>query len=170
MKTMKLLGRGAFTKAYLMDNGKVLLKTCDPIKECMANSWFPDSELFPRLVWIDLGIYEMEYYPRTKSLKSSLEPGQYAIYTALRGLKAPYTKNDNDLYSAWYELFDSLEDDKLKLVMQDALGACSNYGKDIGFEISPRNVAVRDGKLVLLDCFFSVSKLREVRERQYGQY
>jgi hypothetical protein len=164
MKTVKLIGKGAFTRAYLMESGKVLIKTCDPIKECMAWGWFPESELFPKLDWVDLGVYEMEYYPRVKSLKGSLEPEQYEIYKSLRALGTLYRQNKHELHSAWHELFDTLEDEGLKEVMKEALDACGNYGSDISFEISPRNVAVKDGKLVLLDCFFSVSKLEEVRK------
>ena len=38
-----------------------------------------------------------------------------------------------------------------------------DYGEDICFEISPRNVAVDNGKLILLDCFFKRSALDELR-------
>jgi hypothetical protein len=50
--------------------------------------------------------------------------------------------------------------------MQDAVEACANYGSDVMFEISPRNVAVHNGNLILLDCFFIKSKLREVRDKR----
>jgi len=47
---MKLIGKGAFTKAYLMDDQTtVFLKSSCPIKEVMALGWFPDSSLFPVL-------------------------------------------------------------------------------------------------------------------------
>jgi hypothetical protein len=47
--------------------------------------------------------------------------------------------------------------------MLDALDACANYGNDVCFEISPRNVAVKNGKLVLMDCFFMADKLQEIQ-------
>lgn len=54
---MKLIGKGAFTKAYLLDNGRVQLHSCCPFKECMAHGWFPESDLFPKLTFVDVGIY-----------------------------------------------------------------------------------------------------------------
>jgi hypothetical protein len=47
--------------------------------------------------------------------------------------------------------------------LNEQIDGLMNYGADIRFEISPRNVAVKNGKLILLDCFFFASKLREVR-------
>ena len=35
-----------------------------------------------------------------------------------------------------------------------ALDACGNWSTNVMFEISPRNIAVDNGQLVLLDCFF----------------
>ncbi|UZT50044.1 hypothetical protein [Enterobacter phage 01_vB_Eclo_IJM] len=48
-----------------------------------------------------------------------------------------------------------------------ALDACANFGSDIQFEISPRNVRAVNGKLILVDCFFLVSKLQEVRSSKW---
>jgi len=47
-----------------------------------------------------------------------------------------------------------------KTALIDAVSALTNYGSDICFEISPRNIAVtKTGNLILLDCFFMRSKL-----------
>lgn len=165
--TSKLIGRGAFTRAYLLDSGRVLLKTCCPIKEAMAWGWFPASPLFPEMKYVDVGVYEMEYYPRVPSLKKALKADQWGIYKALRdvfnGAMTPVNKAD--LYSYWYRRFGELPEE-LAEVMREALDACANFGSEIGFEISPRNVAVKDGNLVLLDVFFNVDKLNEVRGRK----
>lgn len=164
--TSKLIGRGAFTRAYLLDSGRVMLKTCCPIKEAMAWGWFPESPLFPEMKYVDVGVYEMEYYPRVSSLKKALKPDQYAIYQALRdifcGKVSQLPKREADFYHFWYQEFNALPEE-LAEVMHEALDACANFGSEIGFEISPRNVAVKDGNLVLLDVFFNVSKLQEVR-------
>jgi hypothetical protein len=71
--------------------------------------------------------------------------------------------NPHDSLSIWYKAFTKLENRKLSKVMCEAIEACANYGSAIGFEISPRNVAVNNGKLVLLDVFYSISKLREIK-------
>ena len=71
----------------------------------------------------------------------------------------------HDSMSKVYEAFAAIEDEDLKEVMIEALEACGNYGSDVAFEISPRNVAVKDGKLILLDCFFMKSKLNQVRSK-----
>ena len=172
---MKLIGKGAFTKAYLNDNGKtVTLYSVCPIKECMALGGFPKSPLFPKLERIDYldsgeGVYIMEYYPKVKSLKNALYPNQYAIYRelrGLRGLKISLTQNPYDGYRELYNAFKALKNRRVREVMLYALEACANYGSDIGFEISPRNVAVKNKKLVLLDCFFINSKLNEVRSKK----
>ena len=74
-----------------------------------------------------------------------------------------YTMNMYDSYQAVYNAFNQLDDEELKETMLEALDACTNCGSDVAFEISPRNVAVKDGKLILLDVFFMKSALNEVR-------
>ena len=167
MRTVKRVGSGAFTKAYLMDNGRVLLRSCDPIKEAMAYGWFPKSEYFPEVVMLDDGVYEMQYYPKVRSLKAALAAEQYAVYKSLRALFNEHSGRCKD-YSAWYKVFEQeatdefgVPDDVVQLILE-ALNACSNFGRSVNFEISPRNVAVQDGQLVLLDCFYLQSTLDEV--------
>lgn len=99
MKGFKLVGRGAFTTAYLDEStNKVHLKSEDYVKECMAHDWFPDSYLFPKLGFSNLNWadYVMDYYPKTASLKSALELNQYKLYVVLRKLadKCRYCEND----------------------------------------------------------------------------
>lgn len=165
----KMIGKGAFTRAYLMSSGRVLLKTCCPIKEAMAWGWFPESPLFPEVEYVDVGVYEMEYYPRVPSLKKALKPDQYTIYKTLNAIYRTSAfdmirMNDADRYSYWYKRFEELPEE-LAEVLHEALDACANFGSEIGFEITPRNVAVKDGNLILLDVFFNVRKLKEVRRK-----
>ncbi|UZT50357.1 hypothetical protein [Enterobacter phage 04_vB_Eclo_IJM] len=79
-----------------------------------------------------------------------------------------------DLYHKWYEIFqaahDRSETETVREGLMDvlmALDACANFGSDIQFEISPRNVRAVNGKLILVDCFFLVSKLQEVRSSKW---
>ena len=167
MRTVKRIGSGAFTKAYLMENGRVLLRSCDPIKEAMAYGWFPKSEYFPEVVVLDEGVYEMQYYPKERSLKSALTPAQWEIYKSLRNIWNEHRGECWD-YFDWYEVFEQeatdefgVPDDVVQLILE-ALNACSNYDQSVNFEISPRNVTAQDGQLVLLDCFYLRSALDKV--------
>ena len=167
MRTVKRIGSGAFTKAYLMENGRVLLRSCDPIKEAMAYGWFPKSEYFPEVVVLDDGVYEMQYYPRVRSLKAALAPTQWEIYKSLRNIWNEHRGKCRD-YFDWYKVFEQEATDEFGVpadvvqIILEALDACSNYDQSVNFEISPQNVAVQDGQLVLLDCFYLQSALNEV--------
>ena len=170
MRTVKRIGSGAFTKAYLMENGRVLLRSCDPIKEAMAYGWFPKSEYFPEVSVLDAGVYEMQYYLKVRSLKGALTAEQYAVYKSLCAVFHEYSERCKD-DSDWYKVFEQeatdefgVPDDVVQIILE-ALNACSNYDQSVNFEISPRNVAAQDGQLVLLDCFYLQSTLDEVRGR-----
>lgn len=162
---------GAFTVAYVDSGLKyVYLKSVCPIKECNAHGWFPDSDLFPSIGFAGCtqGIYKMEYFPRVKSLKESLDPDQWAIYKELRRvMKAiDYTGNIYRNHESITLGFNTIKDESLRETMQEAVDACANAGTQLAFEISPRNVAVKNGKLILLDVFYHVGKLQEVRKEQ----
>ena len=166
---MKLIGKGAFTKCYLNDDSKtVTLHSVDNIKECMAYGWFPSSYLFPNVnPTEEQGVYTMKYYKRVSSLKNSLSPRQWDLYKVLREVMAKfdYMTHVNALFTAWHEAFDTIPSKyaREREVIKEALDACANYGQDINFEISPRNIAVQGNKLVLLDCFFLTRQLKAVR-------
>jgi hypothetical protein len=167
-KGLKLIGKGAFSKCYQLDVNTVLIKSVCPIKECMALGYFPDSPLFPtidRLEYGDTSTYKMAYYPKTASLKKALDADQYAIYKELLELFNTPIRIDlskKTRYDSWREAFNKLSAD-LASVMLEALDACADYSSDVCFEISPRNVAVKNGKLVLMDCFFMMDKLQEIQ-------
>lgn len=156
-KPLEQIGRGTFTTAYRRADGKVLLKSRDPIKECMAWGWFPNSRLFPKIEFGDnRGEYIMNYYPKTASLKNSLKPKEYEFYLELRRIFDSYPFG----YSALRDAFQTIKCRNRRRIMIEALEACANYGQDVRFEISPRNVRVsKAGNLILLDCFFIASHL-----------
>ena len=164
---MQLIGKGLFTKAYRKDKTTVLLKSDDPIKECMPMGWFPDSRLFPKIIRTDCGEYEMKYYEKVSSLKKSLTDTHYEIYKELRKVSENIERTSN-IYDGLFNVIDGfkmIKDRRLKEIMIRAVEACSNYGSDVEFEISPRNVAVtKTGKLILLDCFFMKSKALNIRK------
>lgn len=167
MQGLQLIGKGSFTKAYLnVEDNRVYLDSNDPIKEVMALGWFPESSLFPKITLEKTGYYSMEYYPKVRSLKQNLDADQYAIYNLLRTFHCSFTgRNKYDAYQFYYEAFGTIQDEELRETMQEALDACGNFGTDIGFEISPRNVATKEGKLILLDCFFNCTHLDKTRGR-----
>jgi len=74
------------------------------------------------------------------------------------------------LKDAWYKEFSKVTNITLRNSLQEAIDACANYGSDIKFEISPRNVAVKNGNLILLDCFFVGSKQIEVTTSKRKNY
>jgi hypothetical protein len=165
---LQRIGKGAFSVAYLETETTVLVASEDPVKECMGLGWFPDSPLFPPVERIAYGLYRMPYYQKTAKLKESLDPDQWAIYQTLRRIyvKHFHSNNDYDYLDHWRAEFGALADSELKETMLECLDALSNYGADIGFEISPRNVAVKDGKLILLDVFYFIKKVKAIREKR----
>jgi hypothetical protein len=168
-----LIGKGLFTKCYLNDDGKtVTLNSICPIKEIMSLGWFPEHRLFPKIKRIDTNQYVMDYYPKVSSLKTTLSEYDYKLYKTLKHLKNAMIPNrkGNTLSDWTMDMFRRIPDSfsEEREVLEKALDACSNYGKDICFEISPRNVAVKDGRLILLDVFFADSLVAAVKVKKKG--
>ncbi len=174
MNTSKFIGKGTFSRVYLMENNRVMIRSTDPIKECMAHGWFPESRFFPEVSLVDYGVYEMEYYPRASSLKGALDKEDYALYQTLRTMADVFRARavnirDAERHSELHEVINKFEQDNPQFseafeALREAVDACGNYGTDIGFEVSPRNVAVKEGKLILLDVFYMLSALRKARK------
>lgn len=171
MRTVKRIGRGAFTTAYLMENGRVLLRSVDPIKEAMALEYFPKSQYFPVVDYVEQGVYEMDFYPRIRGLKAALASRDYAIYQSLRALFTDNALKCKDYYD-WWNVFEEANDtygipyDVVQAVLDAMAAIVDFYDGSVNFEISPRNVAVSaDGGLILLDCFYLQSELDKVRGR-----
>ena len=158
--------KGSFTKAYLYDD-KVILSSVDSVKECMAHGWFPDSDLFPDVKFSaldvpdydDSRVYESPRYIQARSLKSILDAENYALYMTLRDMWQSMTWDYKNAYN-WQDDFhsavnDASLSDSVKESLTEAYDALLSYSHKVRFEISPRNVAAtKDGKLILLDCFF----------------
>lgn len=172
-KGLKLIGRGLFSKVYEKDSNTVLIISVDPIKEVMSYNWFPVCDMFPLINKIDYlesgeHVYEMKKYSRVSSLKKTLKPDQWELYKILKEIPVFNSKNIYDGYSFFYKEFEKLPE-SIRENMLEALNACSNWGSDVAFEISPRNVSVDNGNLILLDCFLIMSKARSVRSKKSGQ-
>jgi len=164
---MKCIGRGLFSTVYQKNKNKVLIVSTDPVKECMANGWFPRSSLFPKVVPVgsqdEKSMYEMKYYQKVTAPKQQLNPAGYDLYCALRN--GAHQQCGKQGYSQVTFQIEALpkKHTTAKRALLAAVEALTNYGEDISFEISPRNiVATKTGKLILLDCFF----MRTAAERQ----
>lgn len=168
---MKLIGKGSFTRAYLMEDGQtVKLITKDPCKECVAIGMGSDNALFPKLEqdgWEgDNRVYKMKYFPKVSSLKKSLKQEHYELYSYLKKVSHYLCGNAGNI-DFFIKKIEEILPDKFaeeKEAICDHVEGLRNYGEDICFEISPRNVAVDNGKLILLDCFFKRSTLNELRK------
>lgn len=162
-KGLKQIGKGLFSKVYRLNENEVLIKSICQVKECISNEWHNSVDIFPELKRVEDETYICEYYDAVKSLKESLNPEHYAIYKELRSLSVGYVKNPYDLYSEWYKQFETLSNIEYKEALLDMIDNLSNYGSQISFEISPRNVAVKEGRLILLDVFFMQDQANHVR-------
>lgn len=179
-KTLPLIGRGMFSTVYRKNAKTVLIKSVDPVKECMALGWFPPrSRMFPKttrvaILYDDQGtaLYEQRYYPKVKSLKAALKPAEWEFY---RELRDNVWRSCNVFGNDQFKILVSLQAlikalpskyARKKAALLGAVDALTNYGPDIRFEISPRNMAAHNGNLILLDCFFMTEKMKEVRTQQ----
>lgn len=163
---LKLIGKGTFSKCYKLNDKEVLIRSNDNVKEYIA-LWMDYVPFIPNIERIDIGLYKMEYFPKVKSLKKTLKPKQYEIYKELRSLSVGFVANKHNLFYEWHEQFDTIKNKRFREGLKLALDCLANYGSDINFEISPRNVAVKNGNLILLDCFFMSSQLQDVRTGKY---
>lgn len=163
----KLIGTGTFTKAYQVGEYEVEVVSFCPAKECYAlfsqgNTFAPVME---RVDYLDsgAGVYAMPLYPKVTAPKKQLNAEAYNVYKVLRDISGQWDMNYNkfcDLVNA-STLLDDIKEAVLDLA-GDVCNAVDCY--DFGFEISPRNISVKeDGSLVMLDCFFSRKLLRSTQ-------
>lgn len=163
---MKLIGKGLFSKVYQLNEKQVLIKSICYTKEAYSMDWHNSKNIFPVMERTnEYQEYICEYYPKVDSLKDYLLPEHYEIYKNLRSLSIGYIENKYNLLDAWRKEFSKVSNRKYRLALLDMLDVLSNYGSDIQFEISPRNVAVKKGKLVLLDCFFLTSQRDKIQDK-----
>lgn len=162
---MQLIGKGAFSKVYKLNEKQVLIKSVCYAKECISLNL--ESKWFPKLEKTDYNEYVCEFYPKVTSLKSSLIPEHYKIYQELRKLSV-YCTNSYDYLDAWRKEFKKISNKSLKNALLKVLDDLGNYGTQIGFEISPRNEAVKNGNLILLDVFYMRDQLEHVRKHGTG--
>lgn len=160
----KLIGKGAFSKAYQVSETEVEIVSICPAKECYA--MFSQGNTFaPVIEKIDyredgFSVYSMPLYPKVTAPKKQLNTKAYAIYSTLRNIATTYAMD----YYKFVEAVESsdLEDEVKESVIELCSDACNGIDPaDMGFEISPRNITTDEaGNLIMLDCFFSRKLLR----------
>lgn len=153
-KGLKLIGKGLFSKVFKLNDKQVLIQSVCNVKECLSMDWHQSTGIFPKIESIDYQEYTCEYYDKVSSIKYSLCPKHYEIYKDLRSLSINRNGNNYDLSYKWIEEFKKVKDKKYREALLDMIECLHNYGSDIDFEISPRNIAIKNGKLILLDVFY----------------
>lgn len=172
----KQIGKGTFSTVFedTANSDKVWIVSTDKAKEAVAEG-IAYSEMLPSLERQGFAtdndedmraIYHGDRYAKVRAPKRELNPKAFKQYQQLRKasltMGLPY--NEHDSYNVTYKAFEMLEDKGLSEEMLSILDGYSNYGSDVAFEISPRNIAVgADGQLILLDCFYFKTDLLKVR-------
>lgn len=168
VKGLPIIGRGAFTKCFELNTSEVLLLSCDPVKECNALGWMPDSNRLVILERVDYdGIFTLYKAPKLPRFKvSDLSLPEYALFKQLKKFYSSLSWPQNDYKRLPYfsdQLNASELPEEVKELLIDCAEACMNFGQKFGFEFSPRNLSTKDGKLVFLDCFYLLDTLQSVR-------
>jgi hypothetical protein len=162
----KLIGKGAFTRAYQIGLNQVETISSCPAKECYA--MFSQGNPFaPVIEHIGQtndgkGIFHMPLYPKIKSIKTQFNAESLHVYRQLRKL---------ELWADSYNVFCNMVNDLLLTDQQKediislAGDVCNAIDcRNLRFEISPRNVSCdENGNLIMLDCFFCMKELMKVR-------
>ena len=154
-KDARMIGRGLFTRCYHKPgSNRVLLVSRCAAKYVLATEGYGSSSLFPPLKYLEEHVYEAPFYP--KESLNKLNSLHRAYYTCLRRM---YVKAMNDYWDDfsisniyWEELFEDIPFPHLRKALLDAYRKLSP-SMEVNFEISPRNVKVHKGKLILLDVF-----------------
>lgn len=175
-KGLTIIGRGTFSACYDYSESQVLVLSNCPVKEALSLGFFPENGAlnWPKVERVefmhkgDKTLYIMPKYTKVKGVKKDLKPNDYTLYKMLKKLEFIFhgidTKNTYDNYSVLYNLVQNADyiPDNIKTEFCKALDAVANYTSAIGFEVSPRNLALNEnGDMVLLDLFFSIEQLKK---------
>lgn len=163
---LEVIGKGSFSTVYKKDGNNVLIKSDDYVKEALSFGWHKESKFIPKIKSLNDGYYEMKLYPKCTSPKKQLNNKAYSLYLELRNIfNNTYVNNKYDGFNILYNNFSNLTNKALKDCLLSVLDSLSNYGSDIYFEISPRNISfTKTGNLILLDCFYFKTQLDKKRK------
>lgn len=170
LKGLKKIGQGAFSKVYALNDKKVLIDTVCSAKLCLEDSYIEVKGVFPVLkrVWsneVD-NLFSCKRYEKVLAPKQVLKPEYYEVYKELRELQNTISYVNKTNYDVLETAFNTIKNRKYKKALLDMLVSLSGWGYDMRFEISPRNIAVNKGRLILLDVFYFHNELMEVRKEK----
>lgn len=157
----KLIGKGAFTKAYQVGENEVEVHSFCPAKECYA--MFSQGKQFaPVIERKETNVYKMPLYPKVRAPSRDLNPRSLVVYKTLRQVFKGNNLLDYQNFCRLVNAESVLTVDEKEALIELASDVCNAIDcKELRFEISPRNIS-RDkgGNLIMLDCFFSIATLR----------
>jgi hypothetical protein len=163
----KLIGKGAFSRAYQIGSDQVEVISSCPTKECYAmfsqgNPFAPVIEHIGQKG--EKGVFHMPLYPKMKSIKTQFNSEALHVYRELRKLMSYCGPESYQTFCKYVEGL-SLTQDQKENITGLAGDVCNAIDcRDMRFEISPRNVSCdSEGNLIMLDCFFCMKTLRKVR-------
>ena len=179
--TGKRIGRGYFSAAYGLENGKVLLKTICPTKALISKFCARDiPHRFIPLEYIGTAdatdIFMMERYvvPRSrKELKEMVSKDEYELYSQLATFMHVIYKISrvgNGLDHVKYQdsfvmLLSAILPKKYRKEVKsisEVFWHIVQVEPTVVFEIKPQNVAVVKGKIKFLDCFYTKRKQEHI--------
>lgn len=163
---LKKIGQGQFTECYThpTNNKKVLLVSSDNTKEAMAYGITQPNRRFPKVEFYNpnnseyKNVFIMEKL-QTKPKYSDLLPKEVEIYKELRNLfryKHSRLRGADSIISVFKESGVLKKHPYFRKQLIDYIQDLRNYGGEICFEVFPRNMAVKNKRLILLDCFFFI--------------
>jgi len=153
------IASGSFSKCCLQENGRVLLWTQDIPKHAMSDSQFPEHRLFPEVNHVGeedgKELYDMPRYNQ-KNLYQRLHPRQKRLYDEIREIS---WECQHDTPSTTIDAINSMPSElyREKKAMIEAFNFIRKFTDEdkLGFEHAPQNLAEKNGKLILLDSFYT---------------
>lgn len=159
-KGLKVLATGSFSTAYIQENGRILLKTGDIPKQAMSDRLFPKHRLFPEVNYVghegSKALYDMPRYKQGEIRKLLNTERQKRLYDALS--ETLYQVNTNNSFAQNVEVLKRLPSEfyrEKKAIIAAYEFICQFTNSELSMEHWDCNLAVKGGKLIMLDSFFT---------------
>jgi hypothetical protein len=158
---LNLIGKGSFSKVYDNKDGYVLIKTEDPLKDCLANHCSKGIKHLPDTDCLDSGLYRQPKYQKLNSVKHVKD------WKILKKIESQYRKLSDKNYNSLIDILESNKEDLTESIYEaltELITSFSDYTYYIGFEIARRNLALdSQNELILLDVLYDIKLLEKIR-------